>query len=316
MLKRSSVLLLMGAIALGGFVLWLEGRSPSDSTQSAQSSSLSSTAEQDAAIDSTAETPVPIFDFEEADIESFTVKRPSDSLSFRKSAQDGWQMVSPNTGPAEEGVVAFLLSQLTNPATHSFTAQADALKEFGLDKPTLTVSLVAKGKPYELAVGGTDFTGDKLYVRKLTSEGETASEAAGATEDASTEQAADNVTIYVVSGGMSNAVKRPIAEWLLAGAPSSAPSTKSDAGATTAESANSTADPASSAAGSAAGSANSAATETPQPSTAAPGNAESTAQPDAATSPAPPAQLSPNNPPQSRSAQPPEASTSQSQPAQ
>jgi Domain of unknown function (DUF4340) len=209
MLKRGTVLLMMGAIALTSGVLLFEAQQRSSSeapSEAPLASSLPDGASKSAAGGETEGEGELIFAFAEADVDGVTVKRPDGTLAFSKSADGSWQMTQPKAELAESGAIAFLLSQLTNPTARTLNVQASKLQDFGLADSDTTVTLSAKGKSYQLAVGTADFSGDKLYVRAI--------EAESADSTAADSTAADLIKIHVVSGGLENAVNRPAAEWL------------------------------------------------------------------------------------------------------
>ncbi len=209
MLQRTTLLLLVGAIALGGGVLLLESRQD-DST--AEEVSTDSTAEKES-----------IFSFAEEDVESFKVERAEGAIAFTQ--KDGnWQMSEPETASAEDGAIAFLLSQLTDQTARKLSVEAAKLEDFGLTNPTAQIELVANGKSYQLLMGDKAFTGDQLYVQVIDVQEENQ---AGDTQPANEPSAP--VDIYLVPGGLTNAVNRPTAEWLIAQdeppAPEPAPAT-------------------------------------------------------------------------------------------
>lgn len=205
MLKRGTVWLLVGAIALGGGVLLLESqRGESQATDDAANSPQSDTPQSD--------TPQGegeiLFPFAEEDVESLTIKRPEGDIAFTKSADGTWQMTSPTVAPAEPGAIAFLLSQLTSRSTHTLSVEQSTLANFGLTNPTVTIALVANGNPYELKVGDADFTGNQRYVEATdTPTAETA-------KNSSEAESASPVKIHIVSDNLDNAVNRPTPEWL------------------------------------------------------------------------------------------------------
>lgn len=200
MLKRGTVWLLVGAIALGGGVLLLESqRGESQATDDAPNSPRSDTLQGEGEI---------LFPFAEEDVESLTIKRPEGDIAFTKSADGTWQMTAPTAAPAEAGAIAFLLSQITSRSTHTLSAEQSTLADFGLTNPTATIALVANGTPYELKVGDTDFTGNQRYVEAIDTP--TAQTAKGSTEG----EPASPVKIHVVSGNIDSAVNRPTPEWL------------------------------------------------------------------------------------------------------
>ncbi|MGC1305654.1 MAG: DUF4340 domain-containing protein [Phormidesmis sp.] len=200
MLNRTSILLLLGAIALTGGVLLLEGqrdRTEPETTTPGQPSTAAATAGD------------PLFPFAEADVDSFIVERPDGLISFVKQADDTWTMTEPQSAPAEGGAVAFLLDQLTSTAIQTLSIDPATLSDFGLADPIATVELTADGGLHQFAVGNADYTGDKRYVQVIEAD---TPEETGAKE-ANPEE---SVTIHVVSGGILNAVNRPTADWLMA----------------------------------------------------------------------------------------------------
>jgi hypothetical protein len=227
MLKRETLLLMMIAIALGGSVLIFESQQQrkasvangSDVSQSSLDSASDSSEISEGGAAKQAGAGELIFSFGEADVEGITLQRPDGTLVFSKAAEGTWQMTKPQAAPAESGAIAFLLTQLTNPATRTLNVEASTLKDFGLAQPDTTITLLAKGQSYELAVGITDFSGDKLYVRAT----ETQSATSDAAASDSTDAAADAVKVYVVSGGLENAINRPTTGWLATAAETTKP---------------------------------------------------------------------------------------------
>lgn len=196
-LNRRTLVLAGCAIALAGAVLLIESRS--DKTVD----SAAPEADGTPVADVTKATGELMFPFSEEDVERFTLSRPGETLAFSKDSNGFWQMSAPQVAEAEGGAIAFLMNQLTSTAMRSLQVAPDTLEKFGLANPNITIELVAAGKPYQFLVGSADFTGDQRYVRAI------------AVEDADKEATADTVTIHLVSGGITNAVERPTAEWLV-----------------------------------------------------------------------------------------------------
>lgn len=216
MLNRGTVLLLVSAIALGGGVLLLTSR---DASRSLSDGGLSETLDE-----SQGDL---IFSFAEEDIERFSLTRTTEAdesevLSFNKDESDFWQMSQPETGEAEGGAIAFLLSQLTATSTSTLTAQPDALKEFGLADPIATIALQANGQDYLVNVGGADFTGSQRYITATEQAAEATdtdaeTDPSATDSDSKTDNADESepMTIHVVSASIVNAVNRPTADWLV-----------------------------------------------------------------------------------------------------
>lgn len=233
MLTRTTLLLLTGAILLGGGVLLFENTG--GSTDRSGGKEATATLENAAENMSEGES---LFPFTEAAVEQLTIERADDTLAFTKNEAGDWEMTEPETAPAEAGAIAFLLSQLTSPTVTTLQAEADALADFGLAQPGATVDLVADGKAYRLFVGGPDFSGDKRYVQAVdVSSDQADSEAEQKTAADSAEPTsappAELIDISVMAGGLLNAVDRPTQEWISSGAdtdaaPTSLPPEKND----------------------------------------------------------------------------------------
>ncbi|MEL6603812.1 MAG: DUF4340 domain-containing protein [Cyanobacteria bacterium J06614_10] len=202
MLNRGTLVLLVSAIALGGAVLLFENRQ----TDNVQVADPGATADSIVAGEEGAGEK--LFPFEEEDIEQFSLTRFAESeedteeLAFEKQDDGTWQMTMPRQAMAEGGAIAFLLSQLTSPASRTLTVEADTLEEFGLSDPEATVVLSVEGADYTFYLGGSDFSGDRRYAQAVGSE-------ADAGEEPTT------TTVHVLSGGIETAINRPTAEWLV-----------------------------------------------------------------------------------------------------
>ena len=194
-LNRGTLVLAGCAIAFGGAVLLIENRPDNV----ADSDSLN---DESALVNSPAETGELMFPFAEADIESFTLSRPGETLAFSKDENGFWQMSAPQVAEAEGGAIAFLLNQLTNVTARSLSIAPDTLEKFDLIEPDVSIDLIAEGKPYQLLLGGADFTGDQRYVRAVN-------------PDEETTDTPETINIHLVSGGITSAVDRPTEEWLV-----------------------------------------------------------------------------------------------------
>lgn len=192
-LNRGTLVLIGCAIALGGAVLLIENRDDTATDITEPETELASTSQ---------ETGEFMFPFAESDIESFTLSRPDEVLTFDKDEDGFWRMSAPQDAEAEGGAIAFLLNQLTSTAVRSLDVAPDTLERFNLITPEVTIDLVAEGQPYQFLIGDADFTGDQRYVRAI------------ATAEAE-EEDPETIDIHLVSGSITNAVERPTEEWLV-----------------------------------------------------------------------------------------------------
>jgi len=175
-----------------------------------------------------AEGSEPLFDFDEADVTQFTIRRPDLTLSLEKReaesaeskpaetaalGQPDWNLTAPEQIPASDGAVAFLLNLLaTGDRRDSFSipSSPERLAEFGLDQPTAQVDVtLADGTTRSLSLGDSNFDDSGLY-------------AAGdlPTSQASESQSSDSqspesqsIEVFLVDSSLEPALLRPLEEW-------------------------------------------------------------------------------------------------------
>ncbi|MEO0758024.1 MAG: DUF4340 domain-containing protein [Cyanobacteria bacterium J06648_16] len=154
-----------------------------------------------------------LFSFEETDVQALTIQRDETNLAFERDLDNpdievGWRMVEPEETLAEPAAVAYLLNILTtDPSLQTLTATPEQLQQYGLDDPNAIIELtLADDTTHTVKVGGTDFSGDNRYVQVDESE-----------------------TVYVVSGGITNGIERPVDEWIVATEEEAADSEAADA---------------------------------------------------------------------------------------
>lgn len=145
------------------------------------------------------ETPsgTPIFQFSEDEVQRLTIETPSQSLAFTKAAQgSAWVMETPETGPADEAAILFLVNLLaTAQSQRTLNISPQQRQEFGLDQPTATVKAVLKNnQTHTLILGGKDYSGSAVYARVDPTDAET-------------------WAVELVPTTFLDAVDRPIAEW-------------------------------------------------------------------------------------------------------
>ena len=185
-LKRSTVALVGVALLMGAGVLVAE--------------SQRGNAPQTAEVEGTGE---PIFPFEESAVTRLQVARDGETLVFEKDGDGNWQMVEPDSGPAEPGAVAFLLSRLnTDSPLQTVAMQPDEVEDFGFSDPAGTVTVTLEdGTEHRLLLGGEDFSGSARYA---VIDPETWPPAADAAEE---------ISVLVVSQDVANGINRPVDEW-------------------------------------------------------------------------------------------------------
>jgi cell division septation protein DedD len=189
--QKTPLILLFGAMVLGGFVYFSELKKQPPTTE-AQSESN------------------PVFAFKEEDVQAFTIQTSKQKFSFEKipatvpANQKGvtnsnfWQMTAPEKTTADAGAVAFLLNLMaTSRSDRTLPTPVDHKSEFGLDQPFATVEVkLANQQTHRLLLGKPNFNRSFLYAL--------VDPAAKPTQD---------LAVLLVPIEFQNAVDRPLAEW-------------------------------------------------------------------------------------------------------
>jgi hypothetical protein len=185
-LQKTTVALIAIALILGGGVLVAENRRNP----------------QQAAVDQAEGASSPVFTFDEAAVTALHIETDGQAVTFERDDDGFWQMTEPESGPAEEAAIAFLLSRLTTDGlTQTLTMAETDQEAFGLAVPFATVDLtLADGTTHQLILGGADFSGQNSY----------------ALVDPDTfpiPEGAEAVPVALVSQDIRNGVDRPLVEW-------------------------------------------------------------------------------------------------------
>lgn len=146
-MKKSTLIVLVLAAALGGFVYYHDIRNGGPKTD-------------------TTPTAKPVFTFNVQDVTSITItKQSSPALQFEKK-NGNWEVTQPVDTQADPTVVDGIANQLSDArpsSTLSPSATGD-LSAYGLSLPAITVNFQLKnGAKHELQLGNKDFTGDSVY---------------------------------------------------------------------------------------------------------------------------------------------------------
>jgi len=198
-LQRTTLILLLLALGMGGFVYFYEiqGAPQRQKTQEKQQQ---------------------IFTFKEDQIQSLRVMRQNQTLQFDRAKNDktGWRMQAPDKVPASVGAIAYLLDLLVSgKSDRVLTVPATQLSDYGLQQPQATVEVTLNnGKTHRLVLGRADFNRSFLYAQA----------------DPPTPQP-ERASVLLVDTNFENAVNRPLAEWKQVSKPqqkSTEPSTNSE----------------------------------------------------------------------------------------
>jgi Domain of unknown function (DUF4340) len=181
-MKRTTLILILLALGLGGFVYFLETK---NSTQQEE----------------TKEQKQQLFSFAADDIQSLTVKTKDFTLNLERSNQlepPKWLIKSPISEPANDAIVSYLLDLLVKGKSEkTLSTPLSQLQEFGLDKPQSTIDIKLKNQQtHQLILGKTNFNKTFLYAQT----------------DPNIQQNG-NMNLLLVSPDFSNAVNRQLSEW-------------------------------------------------------------------------------------------------------
>ncbi len=181
-IKKTTLILMLTALALGGFVYLYEIRGK----------------QQQAEIQ---EQQKQVFDFELEQIQTITIKQESETLTLKideEAEEKTWNITAPVEKKADLQTVEFLLTELTNlKSDRSITTSVSQLSEYGLEKPEITVEIQLKdGKTNRLFLGQPDFDGNFIY-SQLEPEGEPPEE----------------VSVLLLSVNFKNVLTKPVSEW-------------------------------------------------------------------------------------------------------
>ncbi|NES06609.1 MAG: DUF4340 domain-containing protein [Okeania sp. SIO2F4] len=181
-IKRTTLILMLTAVALGGFVYFHEIRGKQEQAEIQEQQKQ-------------------VFDFESEQIQTITIKQESETLTLKidqEAEEKTWNITAPVEKKADLQTVEFLLAELTNlKSDRSITTSASQLSEYGLEKPEITVEIKLKeGKTSRLFLGQPDFDGNFIY-SQLEPEGEPPEE----------------VSVLLLSVNFKNVLTKPVSEW-------------------------------------------------------------------------------------------------------
>ena len=142
-MKKSTIIVVVIAIALGAFVYFYDSRhTPKTSAE---------------------ETFKPAFSVKPADFSSITLERKSDTAVLQKKGSS-WELAKPVETKADSATVDGITADLRNlEIQRSFSAGND-LSQYGLATPAAKIEFQdAKGAQHTIALGDKDFSGTSVY---------------------------------------------------------------------------------------------------------------------------------------------------------
>ena len=181
-LKRTTLVLLLLAVLMGGFVYFYEFQWKS------QQEAVKKKQKQ-------------LFSFKEKDVQKLNIKTPSETITVERSPENSktkWLMKSPDNSPANDGTVAYLLDLLEKEQSERvISASPSQLEEFGLKKPQATIDItLSNQKTHKLTLGKPSFDDRFVYAQNQFSS-----------------KQGEKTEVTLISKNFENAVKRSLSEW-------------------------------------------------------------------------------------------------------
>ncbi|AVH69322.1 DUF4340 domain-containing protein [Nostoc sp. 'Lobaria pulmonaria (5183) cyanobiont'] len=182
-LPRTTLILILVALGLGGFVYFYEIRGATVREE-------------------TKEQKQKIFSFGENDVQSLTVKTKKLTLNLEgnpeSSSNPKWLIKSPISGPANDAIVSYLMDLLVKGnSERTLPTPAKQLEEFALEPPQATINITLKNRQsHQFILGKSNFNGRFLYAQADP-----------------TAKPDGNINVLLVSTDFANAVNRELSEW-------------------------------------------------------------------------------------------------------
>jgi len=199
-LQRTTLILLLLALGLGGFVYFYE---------------RVATPQQEAAKVQAKK----IFAFKKEEIQTLTIKNNTEALKFERvnppagtqTRLSSWQMIEPLNTPASEPAISYLLDLLVQgKSDRTFNILESQRSDYGLDQPFSTVEITLKNqRTHRIILGKPDFDRKFLYA-----------------QIDSAANKPQTLEVALVPIDFEYGVKRPLSEWQAKEESSNKPSPK------------------------------------------------------------------------------------------
>ena len=180
-LQRTTLILLILALGLGGFVYFYEIQGATQRQEAKEQKRQ-------------------IFSFKQDQVQSFTLETQKNTLSFERSNQSGskWRMKTPSDTTANDASVSYLLDLLVSgKSDRTLQVPVTQLEDYGLQQPQATIEIKLNNQTtHRLILGKPDFNRSFLYAQ--------------ADPPA---QPNTQVDVLLVSTDFENAVNRSLSEW-------------------------------------------------------------------------------------------------------
>lgn len=180
-LPRTTLILVLLAMVLGGFVYFYEIRGATQREEAKENKQR-------------------IFSFSADDVQSLTIKTAKLNLDLERNSQPNpkWRLKSPVSEPANDAIVSYLMDLLVKgKSDRTLSIPTHQAGEFGLNQPQATINIQLKNqKNHQIILGKANFNRSFVYAQV----------------DPSNQQNG-NINVLLVSTDFENAVNRELSEW-------------------------------------------------------------------------------------------------------
>jgi hypothetical protein len=144
-MKKSTLILLLAALALGGFVYFYEIKGGKEREEAEEQAKQA-------------------FQFKPDDITEISLKRGGETIALQKKETD-WMITQPVSAKADQAAAGTIAGDVaTVKIERKLSAAQDKLKTFGLDVPKVSLTVKLKdGKQHQVQLGDKDFSGSSVY---------------------------------------------------------------------------------------------------------------------------------------------------------
>ncbi|MEA5579169.1 DUF4340 domain-containing protein [Anabaena sp. UHCC 0451] len=185
-MKRTTLILIILALGLGGFIYFHEIRGATQQEEAKENKQQ-------------------IFSFSVDDVQSLSIKTKDITLNLESSSKPEppkWLIKSPISEPANDAIVSYLMNLLVKGKGEKIVLTSpNQLSEFGLEQPQATIDIQLKNqKTHQLILGKPNFNNSFLYAKIDPNNNRN-----------------ENINVFLVSKDFANAVNRELSEWKAAG---------------------------------------------------------------------------------------------------
>jgi len=180
-MQKTTLILMLVALGLGGYVYFFE-------MQSGSQQEVAGNSQQD------------LFSFTEDQVKQLTIEKPKETFEFIRleTSDTSWRMKRPEGAPAKESSIVFLLDLLiSESSSRTFDIQRDQLKDYGFKNPLATIEVTLENNTkHRVILGNKTLNEKQLYARINPDKNE-------------------SIQVHIVPIDFQYAVERSLSDWKL-----------------------------------------------------------------------------------------------------